>query len=58
MPFLSFIVGYRNREIERVKLFLESLSFQSDKDLVVILVDFCTTEEISIEIKDLILNRQ
>lgn len=54
MPFLSFIVGFRNREYERVKLFLESLSFQSDKDFEVIFVDYGSDSDLSSRIEPLI----
>jgi predicted glycosyltransferase involved in capsule biosynthesis len=53
MPFVSFIVGFRNRDTGRVRLFLESLNNQEDKDFEVVFVDYGSDIRISEEIKTL-----
>jgi hypothetical protein len=47
MPFLSFIVGFRNRDVERVRLFLESLKAIDSNDFELIFIDYGSDEHIS-----------
>jgi glycosyltransferase involved in cell wall biosynthesis len=47
MAFVSLIVGFRDREPERIRYFAESLKSQSDQDFEVIFVDFGSGAEIS-----------
>lgn len=54
MPFLSFIVGFRNREIERVKLFLDNLFRIYHHDFELIFIDYGSSEKISYDVKDLV----
>ncbi len=54
MPFLSFIVGFRNREIERVKLFLDNLLRIYHNDFELIFIDYGSSKEVSTEVKDLV----
>lgn len=56
MPFLSFIVGFRNREVERVKLFLESLKSINENDFELIFVDYGSNEKIAESVKQIVLN--
>ncbi len=56
MPFLSFIVGYRNREIERVKLFLESLNAINSDNYELIFVDYGSDEDVSESVKQIVAN--
>lgn len=56
MPFLSFIVGFRNRDIERVRLFLESLNSIKGQDFDLIFVDYGSDEEISENVKQVVSN--
>jgi glycosyltransferase involved in cell wall biosynthesis len=54
VAFISFIVGFRNRETKRVKLFLDSLAQQSDKDFELIFVDYGSDEEAASQAKELV----
>lgn len=54
MPFVSFIVGFRNRDLERVQVFLESLSRQTDKDFELIFVDYGSDNILSEKLKPLV----
>lgn len=54
MPFISFIVGFRNRDVERVQIFLKSLNLQTDNDFELIFVDYGSDVELSKEIESLV----
>lgn len=54
MPFVSFIVGFRNREPERVKAFIRSLAWQSDQDFELIFVDYGSREATSETVRELL----
>jgi hypothetical protein len=56
MPFLSFIVGFRNRDTERVRLFLESLKAINSDDYELIFVDYGSDETISKNVKNILSN--
>lgn len=56
MPFLSFIVGFRNRDTERVKLFLESLKAINSDDYELIFVDYGSDEDVSGNVKQIVAN--
>ena len=58
MPFLSFIVGFRNRDLDRVHVFLESLSRQTDRDFELIFVDYGSDELLSEKLKPLVSKYQ
>lgn len=51
---ISIIVGFRNREAERVKYALDSLANQSLKDFEVIFIDYGSDESIAQETKALV----
>lgn len=53
MPRISIIFGYRNRDTERVKRCLDSLSDQTFSDFEVIFVDYGSTEPYKSEIQAL-----
>jgi glycosyltransferase involved in cell wall biosynthesis len=50
-PFLSIVIGYRDRETERLKRFLESLTWQTFKDFELIVVDYGSTTKFAEEVK-------
>lgn len=56
MPFLSFIVGFRNRDTERVKLFLESMNAINSDDYELVFVDYGSDEIISESVKSIVSN--
>lgn len=56
MPFLSFIVGFRNRDTERVSLFLESLKAISSNDFELIFVDYGSDVEVSESVRQIVSN--
>lgn len=56
MPFLSFIVGFRNRDTERVKLFLESLKAINSDDYELVFVDYGSDETVSQSVKSIVSN--
>jgi glycosyltransferase involved in cell wall biosynthesis len=58
MPFISFIVGFRNRDVERVQIFLKSLSLQTDSDFELIFVDYGSDVELSKKIEPLVAKYQ
>ena len=53
-PYFSVLVSFRNREIERVKFFLESLVLQSYKDFELVLVDYGSEPNVSNKLRSLI----
>lgn len=56
MPFLSFIVGFRNRDTERVRLFLESLKAIRGDDFELVFVDYGSDETVSDSVKKIVSN--
>src|SRR5437868_8649576 len=54
MPFLSFIVAYRNRDLNRVRSLLDSLEKQSLKTFEVIFVDYGSDKNISAELNSIL----
>jgi len=55
-PLISIIFGYRNRDLERVKRCLDSLSVQSFQDFEVVFVDYGSDESYKTEIEKLTKN--
>lgn len=49
--FVSIIIGYRNRDLSRIKLSLDFINQQTNKNLEVIFVDYGSDEIISNEVK-------
>jgi glycosyltransferase involved in cell wall biosynthesis len=47
IPFFSIIVGFRNREVERIKLALDSLASQSLDNFELIFVDYGSEPEVA-----------
>lgn len=56
MPFLSFIVGFRNRDTQRLTLFLESLKAMYNNDFELIFVDYGSDEAVSADVKTIVEN--
>jgi predicted glycosyltransferase involved in capsule biosynthesis len=56
MLFLSFIVGFRNRDTERVTLFLERLKAINSDDFELIFVDYGSDESVSENVKKIVSN--
>lgn len=56
MPFLSFIVGFRNRDTERVRLFMESLSAINGDDYELVFVDYGSDESVSQSVRSIVSN--
>ena len=56
MPYLSFIVGFRNRDTERVVLFLESLKAINSDDFELVFVDYGSDEAVSEKVKKIVSN--
>ena len=54
MPFLSFIVGFRNRDSERVRLFLESLKAINNADFELVFVDYGSDEALSENVRQIV----
>jgi glycosyltransferase involved in cell wall biosynthesis len=55
-PSFSFLIPFRNREIERVKNCLKSISEQTLNDYEVIFIDYGSDEVISNEVEKLVLS--
>lgn len=53
---LSIVVGYRNRDFERVKRFLDSIQNQTFKDFELIFVDYGSELSIANDVKILVAN--
>jgi len=51
---ISILIPYRNRDETRIRLVLESLEQQTNKDFNVVLVDYGSSETISLKIESLI----
>ncbi|MFN3405097.1 MAG: glycosyltransferase family 2 protein [Cytophagaceae bacterium] len=54
MPFITLIVAYRNREIERVHRFIEGINRQTYRDFDFIFVDFGSEKQYSGPVKELV----
>jgi len=51
---ISILIPYRNRDETRIRLVLESLEQQTNKDFNVVLIDYGSSENISLKIENLI----
>lgn len=56
MQEISIIFAYRNRDLERIKICMDSLSFQSSCEFEVVFVDYGSEEEYSLNLKKLFSN--
>jgi|GEM_PF-4037850 len=52
----SIIVGYRNKEINRVKLFLDSLKNQTNSDFELVFVNYFSDTNFQSDIKAILKN--
>jgi len=50
-PYLSFIFGYRDRDIDRVRRCLKSLANQEEENFEIILVDYGSRQEIAEQVR-------
>ena len=54
MPFITIVYVFRDRDLDRVKRSLDSLSRQTDMDFDVIFVDFGSREDLAVETSNLL----
>jgi glycosyltransferase involved in cell wall biosynthesis len=58
MPKFSFIIPYRNRDVERVKRCLNSLTNQTHKDYELIFIDYGTPQPLQNQIANLVQQQE
>lgn len=54
LPEISIVIGFRNRELARVKNALDSLANQSLKDFELIFIDYGSDESIAQETRTVV----